>query len=87
MLNKGIEHITNSQTRNNKFISKIQQYKISVARIMTSALTYTGPAVICQNETIGAVAGAALGRWVAKILTAQGGAAVQACEEKKSMGV
>lgn len=50
---------------------------------MTSALTYTGPAVVCQNETIGAVAGATLGRGVAKILTAQGGAAIQACQEKK----
>lgn len=53
---------------------------------MTSALTYTAATVVCQHETIGAVAGAALGRWVAKILTAQGGAALQACEEKKARG-
>lgn len=44
------------------------------------ALTDAGAAVVCYHETIGAVTGASLRRRVAEILTAQGGAAVQACE-------
>lgn len=49
----------------------------------TKALTDAGATVICYHETIGAVTGASLRRRVAEILTAQGGAAVQACEQKK----
>lgn len=50
---------------------------------MSIVLTHTGATVVCQHETIGAVAEAALWRWVATILTAQGRAAFQTCEEKK----
>lgn len=47
-------------------------------------LTHTGATVICQYETIGAVAEAALWRCVAKMLTAQGGAAFHAYGGKKN---
>lgn len=53
---------------------------------MTSVLTDTCATVVCQYETIGAVAEAALWRWVAEILTAEGGTAFQACEEKTGVG-
>lgn len=53
---------------------------------MTSVLTDTGATVVCQHETIGAVAEAALWRCMAEILTAEGGAAFQACEEKTGVG-
>lgn len=43
-------------------------------------LTYTGTTVVGYNEPIGTVANSTLRRRVAQVLTAQGGAALQACK-------
>lgn len=45
---------------------------------LTVIIVYTGAAVIGYNETIGAVAGSSFRRQVAEVLTAQGGALIQA---------
>lgn len=51
------------------------------------ALTYTGAAVIGYNETIRTVASTSLRRRVAEVLAAQGGAALQACEQKNPINM
>lgn len=51
------------------------------------ALTYTGAGVIGYNETIRTVARTSLRRRVAEVLTAQGGAALQACEQKNPINM